>query len=179
MSGAGPPGGPGAPRPSLLRLAWDHLEEALLCVLLVVMVVITFVTVITRYVFQSPLSYVDQLVPNLFVWVTFLGASAAVRRRAHLGLSAVYDLFPARGRAVLDLVVLAGTSAFFLATAWYGLGVVRLQIENRLMNTLGYPAWMVGVAVPAGALLFVVRSLEAWWLHRRGRDAGPGPVPIA
>jgi TRAP-type C4-dicarboxylate transport system permease small subunit len=163
----------------LLRRAWDHLEEALLCVLLVVMVIITFLTVITRYVFEAPLSYVDQLVPNLFVWVTFLGASAAVRRRAHLGLSAVYDAFPARGRAVLDVVILVGTSAFFLATAWFGGQIVRLQIENQLMNTLGYPAWMVGVAVPAGALLFVVRGVEAWWRHRHGQDVAPTAPPIA
>ncbi len=177
-AGAAQPGG-GAPRPALLRVAWDHLEEALLCVLLAVMVVITFVTVITRYVFEAPLSYVDQLVPNLFVWVTFLGASAAMRRRAHLGLSAVYDAFPPRARAVLDLVILAGTGAFFGTTAWFGWQVVRLQIENRLMNTLGYPAWMVGIAVPAGALLFVVRAVEAWWRHRRGEDAAPATPPIA
>jgi TRAP-type C4-dicarboxylate transport system permease small subunit len=143
------------------------------------MVAITFVTVITRYVFDAPLSYVDQLVPNLFVWVTFLGASAAVRRRAHLGLSALYDLFPARARVVLDVVILLGTSAFFLATAWYGWQVVRLQVENHLMNTLGYPAWMVGVAIPAGALLFVARSVEAWWNHRHGHDVAATSVPIA
>jgi C4-dicarboxylate transporter DctQ subunit len=162
----------------LLRQAWDHLEEALLCLLLAVMVIITFVTVVTRYVFELPLSYVDQLVPNLFVWVTFLGASAAVRRRAHLGLSMIADVLPARARTALDVVVLAGTSAFFLATAWYGLQVVRLQVENRLTTSLGYPAWLVGIAVPAGALLFVARALEAWWNHRRGRDAPPPSVPV-
>jgi C4-dicarboxylate transporter, DctQ subunit len=166
------------PRAPLLRLAWNHLEEALLCVLLVVMTVITFVTVVTRYVFDLPLSYIDQLVPNLFVWVTFLGASAAVRRRAHLGLSMIYDALPARAQAVLDVVILAGTSAFFLATAWFGWQVVRMQVENQLMNTLGYPAWMVGIAIPIGALLFVVRSVEAWWNHRRGRDAA-APIPVA
>jgi TRAP-type C4-dicarboxylate transport system permease small subunit len=167
------------PRPALLRVAWDHLEEALLCVLLVAMVAITFVTVVTRYVFEAPLSYVDQLVPNLFVWVTFLGASAAVRRRAHLGLSAVYDALPARARGLLDLVILAGTGAFFLATAWFGWQVVKLQLENQLTTSLGYPAWTIGLAVPVGALLFVVRSVEAWWGHRHGRDAPASSVPIA
>jgi C4-dicarboxylate transporter DctQ subunit len=167
--------GPGA----LARSAWDHLEEAALCLLLAVMVVITFVTVFTRYVFDLPLSYIDQLVPNLFVWVTFLGASAAVKRRAHLGLSLVYDALPPRGRAALDVVVLAGTSAFFAATAWYGWKVVVMQMENQLTTALGYPAWLVGIAVPAGAALFVVRSLEAWWRQRRGREAVQSSVPVA
>lgn len=167
--------GPGA----LARRAWDHLEEGALCLLLAVMVVITFVTVVTRYVFDLPLSYIDQLVPNLFVWVTFLGASAAAKRRAHLGLSLVADALPARARAVLDVAVLGGTSAFFLATAWYGWKVVELQIQNDLTTSLGYPAWLVGMAVPMGALLFVARAVEAWWRHRRGRDAPSTSVPVA
>src|SRR5512143_3621017 len=94
------------PLPALIRKVWDNVEEGALCLLLFFMVTITFVTVVTRYVFAFPLSYIDQLVPNLFVWVTFLGASAAVKRRAHLGLSLLYDMFPAVGRAVLDALIL-------------------------------------------------------------------------
>lgn len=161
------------------RAAWDRLEEWALAALLAVMVLITFVTIVTRYVFDLPLSYIDQLVPNLFVWVTFLGASAAVKRRAHLGLSLVYDALPPRARAALDGVILAGTSAFFLATAWFGWQVVELQIQNRLTTSLGYPAWVVGLAVPAGSLLFVARSLEAWWGLRCARGAAPGSLPVA
>jgi C4-dicarboxylate transporter DctQ subunit len=162
-----------------VRAAWRNLEELALCLLLSVMVVITFATVVTRYVFDFPLSYIDQLVPNLFVWVTFLGASAAAKRRAHLGLSLVADALPVRARAVLDVAVLTGTSAFFLATAWYGWTVVRLQVENQLTTSLGYPAWLIGVAVPAGCLLFVLRALEAWLRHRHGDDPAHASVPVA
>jgi C4-dicarboxylate transporter DctQ subunit len=164
---------------ALARAAWANLEEAALCVLLAVMVTITFVTVVTRYVFDLPLSYIDQLVPNLFVWVTFLGASAAVKRRAHLGLSLVADALPGRWRAALDAAVLAGTAAFFLATAFFGWKVVRMQVENDLMMSLGYPAWLVGAAVPAGALLFVVRAVEAYLRHRRGRGGDARSLPVA
>lgn len=159
----------------MARRIWENLEEGALCLLLVVMVLITFVTVVTRYVFDFPLSYIDQLVPNLFVWVTFLGSSAAVKRHSHLGLSMLYDAFPAGLRAALDVAILAGTSAFFAATAWYGAKVTVLQMENRMMASLGYPSWLVGLAVPLGSALFVVRAVEAWWRHRRGVP-GPGPA---
>ncbi len=155
-----------------MRRVWDNLEEGALCLLLTAMVLITFVTVVTRYVFDLPLSYIDQLVPNLFVWVTFLGASAAVKRRAHLGLSALYDLFPPGARRAVDAAVLLVTSAFFGVTAWYGARVVALEAENRMMASLGYPSWVIGLAVPIGSALFVVRSLEAW---RRGGERAPGP----
>lgn len=152
----------------MIRKVWDNLEEGAICLLLSLMVAITFVTVVTRYVFQIPLSYIDQLVPNMFVWVTFLGASVAMKRRAHLGLSMLYDLFPSAVRAVLDLGILLGCCAFFLAAAWYGGKVVAMQVENRLMASLGYPTWIIGLSVPAGSLLIVVRAVEAWARHRRG-----------
>ncbi|MBE0606698.1 MAG: TRAP transporter small permease [Deltaproteobacteria bacterium] len=152
----------------MIRKVWDNVEEGALCLLLFLMVTITFVTVVTRYVFDFPLSYIDQLVPNMFVWVTFLGASAAVKRRAHLGLSLLYDLVPAGGRAALDALVLLGCGAFFLGTAAYGAKIVAMQVENGLTTSLGYPSWLVGLAVPVGSLLFVVRAVEAWARHRRG-----------
>ncbi|GAB4241754.1 MAG: hypothetical protein OHK0028_20330 [Deltaproteobacteria bacterium] len=152
----------------MLRKVIDNIEEGAICLLLSLMVAITFVTVVTRYVFEFPLSYIDQLVPNLFVWLTFLGASAAVKRRAHLGLSLVYDRVPAAVRAVLDAAILLGCAAFFLLTAWYGSNVVSMQAANRLTTTLGYPAWLVGLAVPLGSALFVARACQAWWRHRRG-----------
>jgi C4-dicarboxylate transporter DctQ subunit len=160
----------------VLKKVWDNLEEGALCLLLVVMVLITFVTVITRYVFDYPLSYIDQFVPNLLVWVTFLGSSAAVKRKAHLGLSMVYDTFPASVRPAVDVLVLLGCVAFFSATAWYGWKVVVLQMENRMMASLGYPSWIVGLAVPVGSVLFVVRAVETWRRHRRG---APEPAPAA
>jgi len=151
----------------LIRKIWDNVEEGAICLLLFFMVTITFITVVTRYVFNFPLSYIDQLVPNLFVWVTFLGASAAVKRRAHLGLSLLYDLVPAGGRAALDALILFGCAAFFLGAAVYGAKIVSLQMENRLTTSLGYPSWLVGLAVPVGSVLFVVRAVEAWARRRR------------
>jgi TRAP-type C4-dicarboxylate transport system permease small subunit len=140
------------------------------------MVTITFATVVTRYVFDLPLSYIDQLVPNMFVWVTFLGAPAAVKRKAHLGLSLLYDMVPAGARAALDTLILLGCGAFFLGTAVYGAKIVSMQMENRLMTSLGYPSWFVGLAVPVGSVLFVVRAVEAWWRHRQGApESAPTP----
>jgi hypothetical protein len=72
----------------LIRTVWDNVEEGALCLLLFFMVTITFVTVVTRYVFDLPLSYLDQLVPNIRL-SHLPRASAAVKQKAHLTLPAV------------------------------------------------------------------------------------------
>jgi TRAP-type C4-dicarboxylate transport system permease small subunit len=74
----------------------------------------------------------------------------------------------------VDVLILLGTGVFFSATAWYGWKVVVLQMENRMMASLGYPSWIVGLAVPVGSVLFVVRCVETWCRHRRG---APEPAP--
>lgn len=159
----------------MLRRIWENLEEGLICLLLAAMVLITFGTVVTRYVFQMPLSYMDQLVPNLCAWLTFLGASAAVKRRAHLGLSILYDAVPPNARRLLDVVILVVTTVFFGVVCWYGVKVVILQVENELMTSLGYPSWVVGLAVPVGGALFILRAIEGFLRQRRGVGV-PEPV---
>ncbi len=52
---------------------------------LAVMVVLVFGNVVLRYGFNSGLSVSEELSRWLFVWVTFLGAVAALKDRAHLG----------------------------------------------------------------------------------------------
>jgi C4-dicarboxylate transporter DctQ subunit len=158
---------------TMLRRAWENLEEGLLCLLLAAMVLITFGTVVTRYVFRLPLSYMDQLVLTLRMG-DVPGAAAAVKRRAHLGLSILYDAMPPNARRILDVVILVVTTFFFGVVSWYGVKVVILQVENELMTALGYPSWIVGLAVPVGGGLFILRTIEGFLRHRRGV---PEPAP--
>ncbi|MEY4654272.1 MAG: 2,3-diketo-L-gulonate transporter small permease protein YiaM [Pseudomonadota bacterium] len=52
---------------------------------LALMVVLVFGNVVLRYVFNTGISISDELSRWLFVWMTFMGAIAAIRDHAHLG----------------------------------------------------------------------------------------------
>ncbi|MEY4267420.1 MAG: hypothetical protein RIS90_1955 [Pseudomonadota bacterium] len=57
----------------------------LIAAALAVMVVLVFGNVVLRYGFNSGFTVSEELSRWLFVWLTFLGAVAALRDRAHLG----------------------------------------------------------------------------------------------
>ena len=62
-----------------------QLISYLIAALLAVMMVLVFGNVFMRYAFNSGFSISEELSRWLFVWLTFLGAVAALRSNAHLG----------------------------------------------------------------------------------------------
>jgi TRAP-type C4-dicarboxylate transport system permease small subunit len=71
---------------------------------LAVMVVMVFGNVVLRYGFNSGITVSEELSRWLFLWVVFLGATIAVRERAHMGTDMlIAKLPPPARRAVLVL----------------------------------------------------------------------------
>ena len=52
----------------------DYIEESLVCVCLIVMTALTFVNVVSRYVFSASLSFSEEITTYLFVLLSLLGA---------------------------------------------------------------------------------------------------------
>lgn len=109
----------------------NSIEETLIAVLLGAMTLIQFANVVVRYVFDSqtfePISHSLGLPTNLlwaletttflFAWLVLLGASYAVKTRAHLGVDVLIDIVPAPIRRVMGLISVAICIVFaFLLT---------------------------------------------------------------
>ncbi len=82
----------------------NEFEETVIAVILGLMTLITFTNVILRYVFNSSLIWGLELTSALFAWLVLFGMSYAVKVTAHLGVDAVINLLPHRGRRILALV---------------------------------------------------------------------------
>jgi TRAP-type transport system small permease protein len=78
-----------------------HLERAVCATLLAATFVVIFLQVVTRYVFDSPLPWTEELARYLLVWLTFAAAGYVTARRLHISV----DLFIAKLGKRLVLVV--------------------------------------------------------------------------
>ena len=72
----------------------------LIAALLAVMVALVFGNVFMRYAFNSGFSISEELSRWLFVWLTFLGAVAALRSNAHLGTDMLVGRLGPTGKKV-------------------------------------------------------------------------------
>jgi TRAP-type C4-dicarboxylate transport system permease small subunit len=70
----------------------------LIAAMLALMVVLVFTNVVLRYAFNSGIAVSEELSRWLFVWLTFLGAIAALHERAHLGVDTLVSRLPLAGK---------------------------------------------------------------------------------
>ena len=61
-------------------------------------IVILLAGVISRYVFNAPLTWSDELASVLFLWLAMLGAVIALRRGEHMRMTALVNVFSVRTR---------------------------------------------------------------------------------
>ena len=143
-----------------MKLFVNHLErmvEYLLALDLALMVLLVFSNVVGRYGFGAGFAGAEEVARLLFVWLVFLGAILALRRRAHLGVELVVQrLSPAwrRACAVIVHVLMLGALGLFLVGSWQ-----QTQIGLTTYSTvLHYPNAFMAVSglVCAASMLLIV-----------------------
>src|ERR1700759_2683110 len=71
--------------------ALGAVVELLAAALVAVEAIILFAGVISRYVFQKPLTWTDEVAIALFLWLSMLGAAVALRRGGPMRLTLASD----------------------------------------------------------------------------------------
>ena len=83
-------------------LGW--VTEVPAALLVVAEIVILFAGVVSRYVFNKPLTWSDELASVLFLWLAMLGAVIALRRGEHMRLTTFVSALRPQWRAWVDTV---------------------------------------------------------------------------
>ncbi len=142
--------------------------------------------VVSRYVFQNPLTWSDELASALFLWLATLGSIVALRRGEHMRLTAFVNRARPAARAWLEAIAAAVTVACLLglmlpaaqyvteqwavitpALGLHDAGRVAAILVGAAMMALTALVRLFRVAsVPraAGAVMLIGAVLAALWL---------------
>ncbi|MGX9854803.1 TRAP transporter small permease [Limimaricola variabilis] len=99
----------------------EEFEEGIIAFLLGAMTLLTCTNVIMRYGFNSSIIWSLETVLVLFAWLVLFGIAYGFKITAHLGVDAVINLLPPRGRRVVALIACAASLAYgvlLLKGAW-------------------------------------------------------------
>ena len=133
-------------------------EEKIIGIALCLMVIMVAAQVFSRYVVHKSLSYTEELVRYLFIWITFLGASAVVFRRRHLSIAGALRIIPSGMKKWISFI--SGTFAVILSAVLviYGIKVVLLQMQTgQTTAAMGLPMWIIGLAIPICSIIIIFR----------------------
>jgi TRAP-type C4-dicarboxylate transport system permease small subunit len=136
-------------------------EAALGKLLLVIIVVLVFAAGVLRW-FDRPLIWSVDLAQLLFVWISFIGANQALRKRVHIGMDLLVRPFPMAARRALEILLALLTLAFLLYMVVLGYQLTALNME-RVYGDSGISYAFVTGAVPVGCLLLAITLAGHLW----------------
>jgi tripartite ATP-independent transporter DctM subunit len=126
--------------------------------LVVAEIAILFGGVISRYVFDRPLVWSDELASTLFLWLAMLGAVIAFHRDEHMRMTACVGMLPGPARALLDCLATGGSLAFLLLIVWPAFQYASDELPITTSALQITDAWRAA-ALPAGIGLMIVFAL--------------------
>ena len=130
-----------------------------LCALLVAaMVVLLFIQVVGRYVFDNPPDWTEELARMVFIYLTFVGGSLAIVRNAHLRIESLHERLSPRPRTLLDIVLAFVGVIFLAATVYYSIGLLA-RLSHQPMTSVPISKAFMFAAVPVGCALMLVYEL--------------------
>lgn len=138
--------------------AYDEIEEKILAFSLLISLAIVFIQVIMRKVFNSSLSWSEELARYIFIWQCWLGVSLAFKTDSHIFISMLSDKIGGRGRDLLESFGLLLTLIFCIFLVYQGFNLV-LTMANRgtLSSGMRVPLKFIYACVPVSCLITSIR----------------------
>ncbi len=119
---------------------WQRLSDGLMAACLAVMAIAVFINVVLRYGFGSGIAASEELSRLLFVWMVFIGATAAYPRGEHMAFTSL--LLPLRKRPLaLKAFAALIRAAVLLACVLLGWGAWQQVVVGMDSHSvvMGYP----------------------------------------
>ncbi|BCJ87591.1 TRAP transporter small permease [Effusibacillus dendaii] len=146
----------------------DSLLNLLIAFSLAIMCILVFGNVVLRYVFNSGITWSEEMARFLFIWMIFLGGIAAFRDHEHLGVDSLIKKLPRSMKKAAYLV----SNLIILYTLWLVLEgswkMTLLNFDSKAPAT-GLPmAFIYGIGIVVGVSmgLIVVINLFRLFTNR-------------
>ncbi|MCC5780971.1 TRAP transporter small permease [Nitratireductor sp. B36] len=156
----------------------NRILEAICAALLLATVVIGFMAVIYRYVFDNALSWSFEALLGLLTYITFIGAYLALRKNAHLRVDLLASALPRPGRLILFLcnqALIGLIGLLMLRQGWRQTVLFQDQTTQVLEISNAY----LYAAIPVCGLLICIDAITRIFIGLRRFSTGQEPFDDA
>ena len=117
--------------------------------------------VASRYLFNAPTIWAQEIAQLLLLWATFIGLARALKRDQHIRISALDPFIPEAGRRWQRLFSLVFIALLCVLVVKFG-GEIFWDSFERGRSTgtmLNIPNWWAEVVIPLGFGVLLLQSL--------------------
>ncbi|MGW8181923.1 MAG: TRAP transporter small permease [bacterium] len=137
----------------------NRTSEVVCCGVLLAMTIVVVLQVICRYLLGAALTWSEEFARFGLVWITFLGAGIALRRRAHVGVQAIVELFSPGVRKIVQVFTIFTVAGFLVIATFKGMELALFNMK-QYSPAMGLPMGLVCLAIPSGCLVLIIQLAE-------------------
>ncbi len=126
-----------------------------------IMMILLFLQVVSRYVFNYSIAFTEELALIFFILSIYIGAVGATRRKQHLKIEFVINMFKPKGQLVTAFI---SNIAFMITNVFiiYGLVGVTANLKKYGMTApiTQIPKWIVYAVIPIVFVVITIRLIK-------------------
>ena len=119
--------------------------------------------VISRYIFNAPTIWVNEISRFLQIWATYLALTYSFHKNDFIRITVIYDRLGQSGKKILDFISMLFILFFSSFVVYYGwlIAYDSLKVGRTSSTILDVPSFLTELAIPLCFFLLVIRvSIE-------------------
>lgn len=150
-----------------MRASWSDWLERLSGAALLVMLALTVVDVLGRYIFARPVAGVIELIQYAMVVVVFAALPAVTRRRQHISVGVLEGSLGRTSRRIQQTLVASASAIVLASLAWTLLETAgSMHEQGDVIGYLRLPTFVAAYLMSAMSLLTAgvsaFSAMQAW-----------------
>lgn len=142
----------------------NRVEEAVICILLVLTTLLVFVDVVMRFGFNTGFMWSQELTLHMSAWFVLFGSSYGLKVGSHIGMDAFIKLFPRTMRRILSGIA-AILAITYCSLIFYGSWIYleKMKMIGIELEDIPVPAWLAHGMLVVGFAFLNIRLLIILW----------------
>lgn len=154
---------------------FNRLIDGIAVLSVISILLVIFLQIISRWIGNS-VAWTEEATRFLFMWMVFLGLGIGFRRAESPQVTVFMSLLPPSLSWIGKWIYVIASIGFFILMIVTGSDLVHQQIVmTEMASAFEVPMWIVGLAVPAGAVLGIFGIAE--WLLASRQKSRHGGMP--
>ena len=138
----------------IYRIALRGIEYLSIGLLLATSAIIV-IQVFFRYVLNSSISWSDEVMGFLLVWLTFTGAVLAMHDNSHIGIDILAEMVPLRMRLFVNILIDACIMLFLVVFTWAASLLCMKMFDNYAISLEIRMSYIYSILPLAGVFMIV------------------------
>jgi len=146
-------------------------EELILSYSVIGMAALLIVSVIMRTIFNSSLTFSEEVAQALLILISFFGLEYCARKGKSISMSIVFDRVNNKNKKLFMIVISIVSAVSMLYLTYIAFGYVMSVKElGRVTPALQIPMYLIYATVPIGFLLISIEYFSSFILNIRNEN---------